>query len=100
MQLEDLSPRLSDVAIPISCAVSTVAFVTITAKIFPQKRDLASKNERIAEKRSSSKVCSEGSSTVIHPNVYAFLLDDKALPVPGPTIEIDCNGKVSIGIYP
>ena len=100
MQLEDLSPRWSDVAIPISCAVLTVTVVTITAKIFPLKRDIASKNERTVERSSLNKVCSEGSTTVIHPNVYAFLLDDKALPVPGPTIEIDCNGKVSIGVYP
>ena len=98
--MEDLPPRWSDVAIPISCAVLTVAVVTISAKILPEKRDIAGTNEKIAEKSSSSKVCSEGSSTVIHPNVYAFLLDDKALPVPGPTIEIDCNGKVSIGVYP
>ena len=98
--MEDLSPRWSDVVIPVSCAVLTVAVVTITANMLPQKRDIASKNKRIAENSSSSKVCSEGSTTVIHPNVYAFLLDDKALPVPGPTIEIDCNGKVSIGVYP
>ena len=100
MQLEDLNPRWSDVAIPISCAVLTVAVVTITAKIFPQKGDIDSKNESIPEKSSLSKVCSEETSTVIHPNVYAFLLDKKALPVPGPTIEIDCNGNVSIGVYP
>ena len=86
---------------PIGVAISTVAAVTITDKFWSQKISIANADERVAEKDSLAKVCSEGSTTVIHENVYAFLLDKKeALPVPGPTIEIDCNGKVSIGIYP
>ena len=86
---------------PIGVAISTVAAVTITDKFWSQKISIANEDETLAEKDSLAKVCSEGSTTVIHENVYAFLLDKKeALPVPGPTIEIDCNGKVSIGIYP
>ena len=90
-----------DVLIPIAVAVSTVAAVTITNKFWSQKISIANEDERVTEKDSLAKVCSEGSTTVIHENVYAFLLDKKeALPVPGPTIEIDCNGNVSYGVYP
>lgn len=100
MHFSLLPERWGGVLIPISIAATTVAAVTITEKMWPQEGELAQQGEGIAKKSSSTKVCSEGSTSVIQPNVYAFLLENKALPVPGPTIEIDCNSNVSYGVYP
>ena len=100
MQFITLPERLGGILIPIAISATTVAVVTITDMIWPEERAIGGQKERVAGKSSSERVCSEGSSAVFHPNVYAFLLEEKALPVPGPTIVIDCNGKTSIGIYP
>ena len=94
------SREWSGILIPIVITALTVTAVTITENVLPRK-DIAVKTKKVAQKSASEKICTEGSSSVFHPNVYAYLLDGKdALPVPGPTIEIDCNGKVSIGVYP
>ena len=94
------SREWSGILIPTAITALTVTAVTITEKVLPRK-DIAVKTEKVAQKSASEKICTEGSSSVFHPNVYAYLIDGKeALPVPGPTIEIDCTGKVSIGVFP
>ena len=94
------SREWSGILIPIVITALTVTAVTITDKFWTQVVDISNQDQRVTPKDSLAKVCSEGSTTVIHENVYAFLLDKKPLPVPGPTIEIDCNGNVSYGVYP
>lgn len=94
------SRERSGVLTPIVITAVTVTAVIITEKVFPRK-DVALKTGKVAKKSASKKICTEGSSSVFHPNVYAYLINGReALPVPGPTIETDCDGKVSIGVYP